>query len=76
MTRNELRQGCFFSDEVAARLLGKSVDLTPNPKGDSFILVVISQDCDLVRDVDAEPYVELILGELIPHEPDGNRIAG
>ena len=41
-------------------MLEASVDFAPRPQDSQFGLVVVTQDCDLLREPDIEPFVELV----------------
>ncbi len=55
------RQGSIVRRSDAGQVLAKSIDQVPHQETAPPCLVVISQDCDLLRDPDIEPYAELIL---------------
>ena len=55
------RQGRVLTGSVTQELIEKSIDFIRPAKIGHCSLVVISQDCDLVREPGVEPYVELLL---------------
>ena len=57
------RQGSLVEHDDVEPLLDAAIDHVLNREklGDETRLIVISQDCDLVRDSEIEPYVELLL---------------
>ena len=64
------RQGSFVGCRDHRALLDESVDRVPEPVATPFRLVVVTQDCDLVRQPDIEPWVELVLcSEVATVEP-------
>lgn len=54
------RQGDLIRDHQARELLSNAIDRKPEVKVE-FWLIVLTQDCDLVRDQQLEPFVELIV---------------
>ncbi len=75
MKATELRQGFFFSAEVKDKIIEASVDLKPRNKENS-VIIIVSQDCDIVNNTSKEPFVEFIYGRIIEGEPNGNFING
>lgn len=64
------RQGCVVRREDTQSLLSESIDYVSSIEGRSKRLVVVTQDCDLVRDSSIEPFVELVLcGEIEELQP-------
>jgi hypothetical protein len=62
------RQGDFVPVSKTAAVLNASIDRQPTESTDGMRLVVLTQDCDLVRPVEKEPYVELIAGHFVAQE--------
>jgi hypothetical protein len=62
-------QGDLIQPEYAERLCDASVDHLDVDCSDSSDLTVITQDCDLIRDLDREPYVELLVLHKLVEEP-------
>jgi hypothetical protein len=60
------RQGHFISRKAV-----KALKLLDSKITESSCAVVISHDCDLVQDIQVEPYVEVIAGRIVP-KGDGN----
>ena len=77
MILSNLRQGYFLSSNYVFSLISDSEDLKPTIAGDSEdnILVVISQDCDIVKAPSCEPYIEFIYGKTI-NEIEGSCLNG
>ena len=71
--RLSLRQGSFFTGKNAEEILKICIDAEPasNYSRESIITVVLSQDCDIVREKTQEPFIEFISGTKIP-TPKGN----
>lgn len=61
------RQGSIANRADTKVLLAASVDKVPDRGEAPFRLVVVSQDCDLVREPGIEPFVELILCKEVPN---------
>ena len=66
------RQGYVLPDDALQALGLAEAGAT---ESGSFAAVVITHDCDLVADVNREPYVEVIVGRIIP-ALDGNTTHG
>jgi hypothetical protein len=62
-------QGDLIGPEHAERLCNVRLDHLASGCSDTTFLVVLTQDCDLVRDLDVEPYVELLVLRELPREP-------
>lgn len=60
------QQGSIANRADTEVLLAASVDKVPDRGEAPFRLVVVSQDCDLVREPDIEPFVELIFCKEVP----------
>ena len=61
------RQGSVIQSDDRQTALAASIDWTPDPDDVPFYLVVVTQDCDLVRELDVEPFIELVLCRRIDH---------
>lgn len=59
------RQGDIIKGEAVVSLQNVSLDYVDNSSFFPNVLVLISQDCDLVASVDKEPYVEFLAGTSI-----------
>jgi hypothetical protein len=62
------RQGDLVPASKNAAVLGASIDRRPPGPADRHWLVVLTQDCDLLRSTEKEPYVELIAGRVVEKE--------
>lgn len=77
MIISDLRQGYYFSKKSTALICSLAVDLKPVLNdAEECIAVVISQDCDIAREVLLEPYIEFIIGRYIGSKLDGSLIKG
>lgn len=63
MDFNDLRQGVVLTTGIRD-VVDLSLDKKPSYK-ENAILVLVTQDCDIVADSEKEPYLEFILGERI-----------
>ena len=57
------RQGDLIPPKIAATLLNKSVDLCQVTASDQTWLIILTQDCDILRDIHLEPYIECIVAQ-------------
>ena len=72
----KFRQGDVLDGAVVDELVSFSIDKKPDmPPGEAYLLVVISQDCDIAQKEDREPYIEFALCKKTDKE-DGNQKNG
>lgn len=62
------RQGCIIDSCYAANIIENSIDYVDEIQND-FWFVIITQDCDVVRCVNEEPYLELLALEKLQKPP-------
>jgi hypothetical protein len=60
------RQGDLIPPADAVGLLAQSIDSCGTLASDTPWLIVLTQDCDLLRSCDSEPYVELLAARVVP----------
>lgn len=66
-----LRQGEVLDSSILMNLVSISCLKLNVDAADGDICVVVSQDCDIVGDIDAEPFLEFVIGKRID-KIDGN----
>ncbi|MGD0960363.1 MAG: hypothetical protein ABSB19_11200 [Methylomonas sp.] len=54
------KQGCVIHPQYVQQLTSASIDFYNKPVSAEIWLVVLTQDCDLVRHTDVEPFVEIL----------------
>jgi len=65
MRRQGWRQGDLITGQAAARIISSCCDGTDFLQANSAVLLVLSQDCDLVAEESREPYIEFLAGTCI-----------
>ncbi|SMG67114.1 conserved hypothetical protein, partial [methanotrophic bacterial endosymbiont of Bathymodiolus sp.] len=63
------KQGCLISPENTAKLIKSTLDFFEKNGSTDTWLVIITQDCDLIRKIDDEPYVELLALQKLSSKP-------
>lgn len=63
------KQGCLISPENTSKIIEAAIDFFDKDGSTGTWLVVITQDCDLVRKIDDEPYVELLALQALSSKP-------
>lgn len=66
---HDWKQGCLISPENTAKIIEAAIDFFDKDGLTDAWLVVITQDCDLVRKIDDEPYVELLALQALSSKP-------
>lgn len=64
------RQGCLILPKEAEQIIELSIDFYSKDTSRDTWLVVLTQDCDLVRKSQDEPYVELLAIQKLPNKPE------
>jgi len=64
------KQGCLISPENTSKIIEATIDFFDKDTSTDTWLVVITQDCDLVRKIDHEPYVELLALQKLSGNPN------
>jgi hypothetical protein len=66
------KQGCLISSNIAEQIIATTIDFYRQDTDTSsdVWLVVLTQDCDLVRVVKDEPFVELLAIQKLPKKPE------
>ena len=64
------QQGSLIRSIDAEHIKSISIDHFSHPVTTDSWLVVLTQDCDLVRETTSEPYVELLALKAAPKKPD------
>ena len=64
------QQGSLIRSINAEHIKSISIDHFSHPVTTDSWLVVLTQDCDLVRETTSEPYVELLAFKAVPKKPD------
>lgn len=71
-----LKQGCLIPPNSAEQITEASIDFyNKYPSSDTW-LVVLTQDCDLVRKIEVEPYVEILAMQKLPNKPSDQIMRG
>lgn len=66
---HDCKQGRLISPENTAKIIEDAIDFYDKDGSTDTWLVVITQDCDLVRKIDDEPYVELLALQELSSKP-------
>lgn len=69
------KQGCLIHPDNAEQITTASIDFYNKGASGDIWLVVLTQDCDLVRCTDVEPFVEILAMQKLPNIPS-NPIRG
>ena len=64
------KQGCLISPKNTAKIVAATIDSFDKDTSTDTWLVVIIQDCDLVRKIENEPYVELLALQKLSGNPN------
>lgn len=64
------RQGCLIPPNHAEQIIESSIDFFSKSASSDAWLVVLTQDCDLVRKSQDEPYVELLAIQKLPNKSE------
>jgi len=64
------RQGDLIAPDQVSTIIGASIDHCAVTESPDIWLVVLTQDCDLVRATRDEPYVEMLAIQKLPCEPE------
>lgn len=64
-----LKQGCLIPPNSAEQITEASIDFYDKGTSSDTWLVVLTQDCDLVRKIEVEPYVEILAMQKLPNIP-------
>lgn len=60
------RQGDIVSPPDASRVLDQAIDQRPDVDLDEHSLILLTQDCDILREREVEPYLEFIAVSRVP----------
>jgi hypothetical protein len=63
------RQGCLIQPDKTQQIIEFSIDHYDKGVSADTWLVVLTQDCDLVRNTEIEPFVELLALQQLPNKP-------
>lgn len=63
------KQGCLIHSQYAEQITAASIDFYNKGETSDVWLVVLTQDCDLVRNTGFEPFVELLSLQQLPNKP-------
>jgi|WetSurSiteA1Bulk_404760.scaffolds.fasta_scaffold00219_13 hypothetical protein len=63
------RQGCLIQPNNAQQIIESSIDYYNKGASPDTWLVILTQDCDLVRNTDVEPFVELLALQTLSNKP-------
>lgn len=66
------KQGCLISPDKTEQVTSASIDFFENGVCSNTWLVLLTQDCDLVRDANVEPYVELLAIQKLSNTPSNS----
>lgn len=69
------KQGCLIHSQYAEQITAAAIDFYNKDETSDIWLVVLTQDCDLVRNTDVEPFVEILTMKKLPNIPN-NPIRG
>ncbi len=69
------KQGCLIHSQYAEQITAAAIDFYNKDETSDIWLVVLTQDCDLVRNTDVEPFVEILAMKKLPNIPN-NPIRG
>jgi hypothetical protein len=64
------RQGCLITPQESDKIIAASIDFKPQLQSAQIWLAVLTQDCDLVRDDNVEPYVEILAFQQLSAPPN------
>ncbi len=64
------KQGNLISPDSAEQIIAATIDFYSKSTTIDTWLVVLTQDCDLVRKTDVEPYVEILAMQKLPNSPN------
>jgi|GEM_PF-888689 hypothetical protein len=70
------KQGCLIPPNSAERITKASIDFYQKGASSGTWLAILTQDCDLVRKVKDEPFVELLAMHKLPNKPSGQIMRG
>jgi hypothetical protein len=66
------KQGCLIHPDKAEQITSASIDFYDNTVSSEIWLVVLTQDCDLVRHTNVEPYVEMLAIQKLSNIPSNS----
>ncbi|MEQ1622588.1 MAG: hypothetical protein ABL919_14365 [Methylococcales bacterium] len=68
------KQGCLIPPNSAEQIIKASIDFYNKGASSDTWLVVLTQDCDLVRNTNVEPFVEILALQKLPNKPSDPKL--